>query len=389
MATGTIARRPMASSILGDVRFALRALARRPAFSAVVVLTLALGIGANTAIFSLVYGLLLRPFPFHDPQQLVRLQTMSTRSGQAGVDISPRSPRLPGSESHLHRHRYLRRTQPRPGRWRGSGRQPHADHARSLQRARYAAARPNVHRGRRSRWRRRLQSGAELRALAGSVWRRPGDSRQADSDADGELHGDRHHAGGTGLSRTNRDLDSASRVSEEQQQGLDHAARLAHVCGDRPRSTGRDPGPGAGGSRLDFPTPCARVPHDEPGVSTRVAAPSRGGGPRDSRVPAAAARGDRPRPGHLRREHRQLESCRGRRPCARIGDPDGAWRQSIAARPTVSGREHCAGAAWRRGWIAPGRLRPARSAQPDPTLLPTWVTLEVTRSSCCSICSSR
>ncbi len=67
---------------------ASRHLRRQPAFCLVVIATLALGIGANTAIFSLVYGLLLRPFPFHDPEQLVRLQTQSTRAGQAGVDIS-------------------------------------------------------------------------------------------------------------------------------------------------------------------------------------------------------------------------------------------------------------------------------------------------------------
>jgi putative ABC transport system permease protein len=71
-----------------DLRHASRHFRRRPGFCLVVIATLALGIGANTAIFSLVYGLLLRPFPFHDPQQLVRLQTLSTRAGQAGVDIS-------------------------------------------------------------------------------------------------------------------------------------------------------------------------------------------------------------------------------------------------------------------------------------------------------------
>jgi putative ABC transport system permease protein len=71
----------MMGALFNDVRYGIRMLAKSPGFTAVVVITLALGMGANTAIFSMVHGVLLQRLPFRDPGQLYTLWERNLKMG--------------------------------------------------------------------------------------------------------------------------------------------------------------------------------------------------------------------------------------------------------------------------------------------------------------------
>ena len=79
----------MMRSLLYDFRQAVRALAKAPAFTLVTVLTLALGIGANSAIFSLVNAVLLRPLGYPDAHRLMLIHEGIPQSGMPRFEVSP------------------------------------------------------------------------------------------------------------------------------------------------------------------------------------------------------------------------------------------------------------------------------------------------------------
>ena len=78
----------MMDSLCHDVRFAWRGLVRSPGFAAIAIATLALGIGANSAIFTVVNAVVMRPLPYADADRLVRVTSDFTGLGSTDLGLS-------------------------------------------------------------------------------------------------------------------------------------------------------------------------------------------------------------------------------------------------------------------------------------------------------------
>lgn len=100
------------SELLRDLKYALRRLARTPLFSVATITTLALGIGANVAVFSVIYGVLLKPLPYRDPNQLIAVWQTAP-----GVNIKD----LNASQADYFTYREHAKTFADVGAWTGSG----------------------------------------------------------------------------------------------------------------------------------------------------------------------------------------------------------------------------------------------------------------------------
>ena len=86
--------------MLGEIKLALRRLAKSPGFTVIAVLTVALAIGATTAVLSLVNGLLVRPLPYREPQQLILLLQHFKSQNLERIPVSP--PEFKDYETRAH-----------------------------------------------------------------------------------------------------------------------------------------------------------------------------------------------------------------------------------------------------------------------------------------------
>ncbi len=179
-----------------DIRYAVRTLVKAPVFTLIAVVTLALGIGANTAIFTLVNGLLLKPLPFAHPDELMMVHLLRPdRDGGPGVFREmvwsyPKYEIFRDEQQVFSEHALFARTGMEPDRQRRAGTRARRDHRRALpdDAGRDATHRPRLHQRRRPHSRDGRHRHARPRALAATLRRRPERARPGRPPERGAVH---------------------------------------------------------------------------------------------------------------------------------------------------------------------------------------------------------
>ena len=194
----------MVTTIFRNIRHALRVLARAPGFSLTAIATLALGIGAATAMFTIVNSVLLRPLPFRDADRVAAVWTrydassgydfpQFSLSGPEFIDYRAQTRALEEVAAFTAARRHVRDRRCRDG---ADPRVPRVGTANLFTHARRAArARPNVPRRRRSTGR-AVRRRVGPRRVARCVRRRPERGRPHRALGRRAVRGHRHHAGG-------------------------------------------------------------------------------------------------------------------------------------------------------------------------------------------------
>ena len=334
-------------SMMQDVRAALRGLARNRGFAAAVILTMALGIGANSAIFSVVHGVLLRPLPYANGDDILILRQQRPLAGIQAQGFSPLE-----MDDYRQQSKTLESIVEYHNMWfvllgRGEPERV-ATGVVSWNYFDLFGVKPvagRTFRSGRRRARGRRGAGPQQRLLEEPLRRRSERRRAGLRDERSPAHRHRRAAADSAVPRRERRLHAGVGVSLPIVGGRPHEPQRAHGAGVRPAAAGRDARrrierPGHG--RLESPAglpgelPGERGIHRDGGVAPRRA---------DARLPADALDSARRRglpPAHRVRQRRQPDARAAAEARARNGDSDVARRGPLAPRPSAPDRKHAA-----------------------------------------------
>ena len=344
-----------------DLRYAIRAAARRPGFALVAVLNLAIGIGINTAVFTVVNAVLLRQPRYADPSRLVTVHERFPALGELTLGVSQAEYLDYRDRTRaLCRDRGIRGGGLRPDGWAGASANPRgAIDAYAVRDAgRDAAARPDVLGGGGSI---RFREGGrpELRALAASLWRQPVSTRRRHQAGRAVLYGHWCHA--RGLRFPVHDCERQRTSCCVGPDGL-YAARARRTCRGasgahhRPSEGRRVARSGAPGRSTRFDRVPARAPGDLQGQSAGT------GGCRAARVgrprpDAAGLTGDERRgvlrAPHCVRQRHESVACPCGDAATRDRDAKRARSEQRPADPAIAHGEPDALDGRSRAWMRP------------------------------------